>query len=80
MTCTQINETMDPASWHDNYLCLPNGSNYKLAWASSVGSKNSLINDGYACILVNEPSDPHTWDDNYACYRTKVQDAPIIPS
>ena len=63
MKCTQILESADPHSWHDNYFCAPADSPLSFKW-SSAG--NTCGGDG--SIQIVESADPHTWDDNYLCW------------
>jgi len=63
MRCTKINEPSDPATWNDNYLCVPISSNLRFIW-----SYGGAIKD-HSCIQWIEAADPHAWADNYLCYE-----------
>ena len=64
MKCTHLNETSDLAgSWGDNYLCLPNGSDYNLSFAAAGKPAGKM------CLSMYERSEPAetTWWDNFLC-------------
>lgn len=64
MRCTHILETAGNSGegWDDNYLCVPEGSPWELAWRS-----NGPI-AGQECLRFNEAADPDgSWGDNYLC-------------
>lgn len=57
--CVQMNESADPHTWADNYLCSNN--NLGIRW-SSAGPISDM-----RCTQIAESADPHTWADNYLC-------------
>lgn len=59
MTCTQILETADPNTWHDNYFCATTPLGMRWNSAGPIA--------GMECTQILETADPHTWDDNYLC-------------
>lgn len=62
--CVNVHESADEvaAAWADNFLCLPEDSEYVLEW-SSAGPL-----PGKSCFNWNEPADlANSWGDNYLC-------------
>ncbi len=59
--CTQISETMDPATWDDNYLCSTENHGFAWSGAGPIG--------GMRCTQIHEAAEPSstTWHDNYLC-------------
>jgi hypothetical protein len=86
LRCTNINETSDIHTWHDNKLCVPNSSPVQLAWTRSANSGilgsigngvtngtaslNYLQTHGYPHCTAWNVSDPDGWNDNYLCSNT----------
>ena len=61
--CTRINESADPHTWDDNYLC----SNLFLGLKFNSAREVS----GMSCVQLDEPYDKEgTWFDNYLCLPT----------
>jgi hypothetical protein len=68
LDCVNVNESADPqaGAWADNYLCVPDQTEYWFAWSSAGPLPNA------ACVLWNEPSDAaHSWGDNYLCIQDR---------
>lgn len=67
MVCTQMNESADPHTWADNYLCATRDIGLRWSSAGPVG--------GMKCTQIVESADPDTWNDNYLCLpqNTTVQ-------
>ncbi|KZN40858.1 hypothetical protein [Pseudoalteromonas luteoviolacea] len=67
MRCTQIKESADLHTWEDNYLRLPQNSDYLFSWRSA-GKANMQ-----KTVRWLESADPHTWSDNYLGIEKHVE-------
>ena len=74
MACTIIVEGAEDnwtTAWKNNYMCLPQDSEWQLMFESTGGPETVLANNDYTCTAVNPSDDPHAWADNSLCYRAK---------
>lgn len=70
MKCTNVVEPSDAQAtfWTDNYLCVPEDSEYTFTWS------NAGRIEGQDCVRWYEASDvAGTWTDNYLCVQREIR-------